>query len=173
MARTVYYIRSHEADGTNEYTQITGTEFYSLVSTEEGKKRCFIRLVEEDSSDAPTIVIETTKDQYNKWRRDYDAERYKIHNKSYTEISYDGIREEIEEPVGGMDPQEYVIGLEIADRIRDVYRELNETDKQIFSKSFVESPKKTISKIADELGMSRMAVSRRVKKIQEKILKKL
>ena len=53
MARTVYYIRSHEADGTNEYTQITGTEFYSLVSTEEGKKRCFIRLVEEDSSDAP------------------------------------------------------------------------------------------------------------------------
>ena len=27
MARTVYYIRSHEADGTNEYTQITGTEF--------------------------------------------------------------------------------------------------------------------------------------------------
>ena len=72
-----------------------------------------------------------------------------------------------------MDPQEYVIGLEIADRIRDVYRELNETDKQIFSKSFVESPKKTISKIADELGMSRMAVSRRVKKIQEKILKRL
>ena len=40
MARTVYYVWSHAADGTNEYKQITGTEFYSFVSTEEGKKRC-------------------------------------------------------------------------------------------------------------------------------------
>ena len=63
--------------------------------------------------------------------------------------------------------------MEIAERIREVYRELDEKDKQIFSMSFVVSPKMTISKIADELGMSRTTVSRRVKKIQEKILKRL
>ena len=132
-----------------------------------------VRLEGDDSIESPTIVIETTKEQYRKWRKEYDAERYKVNNYKPSEVPSDRIHEEIGQLEGGIDPQEYVIGMEIAERIREVYRELDEKDKQILSMSFMASPKMTISKIADELGMSRTTVSRRVKKIQEKILKRL
>ncbi len=45
MPKTMYFIKVRMADGSYEYKQITGREFYSLVSTEEGKRRRFIRLV--------------------------------------------------------------------------------------------------------------------------------
>lgn len=49
------------------------------------------------------------------------------------------IREEVEEPEVGTDTQEYVIGMEIADRIQEVHRELDEKDKQIFSMRFIKT----------------------------------
>jgi RNA polymerase sigma factor (sigma-70 family) len=90
----------------------------------------------------------------------------------YSSIDED-FYEELEETVGGTDPQEFVIGMEIADRIREVYRDLDEKDKQIFSKRFIKNPRMTKSQIAKELGMTRSSVSRRVKKIQERILRGL
>ena len=173
MAKTVYYIKVRMADGEEEYKQITGKDFYSLVSTEEGKKRCFVKLPGDENADVPTVVIETTKEQYREWRREYDAERYKNHNQQYSEVSYERIYEELEETVGGTDPQGFVIGMEIADRIREVYRDLDEKDKQIFSKRFIKNPRMTKNQIAKELGMTRSSVSRRVKKIQEMILRRL
>ena len=173
MPKTMYFIKVQMADGSYEYKQITGKEFYSLVSTEEGKRRRFIRMAGDDQSDVPTIVIEATEEQYRKWRREYDAERYKTHKQEYSEVSYEWVREEIEEPEGGTDPQEYVIVREIADRIREVYRELDDKDKQIFSMRFIQSQAVPTTKIAKELGMTRTSVSRRVKKIQEMILKRL
>lgn len=173
MPKTMYFIKVQMADRTNEYKQITGKEFYSLVRTEKGKKRRFIRLAGDDQSDEPTIVIETTEDQYRKWRSEYDAERYNNHKRKYLDISYEWIRDEVEEPEGGIDPQEYVIGREIADRIREVYRELDEKEKKIFSMKFIQNPPVSTTKIAEDLGMTRTSVSRRVKKIQELILKRL
>ena len=74
----------------------------------------------DDYIEAPTIVIEATKEQYRKWRKEYDSERYKINNYKPSEVPCDRICEEIEQLEGGIDPQEYVIGMEIAERIREV-----------------------------------------------------
>ena len=172
MARMVYFIKVRNPDGSSEYRQISGRDFYSLVNTDGGKKRFFEKL-EGDSDGLPTILIESSEEQYRKWRTEYDGKRYSHRRKKYLEIPYGAVLEMLDKPDDGTDPQEYVIGMEVADRIRGVYRELDEKDKWIFQQRFIREPKMPIYKVAKELGMATKTVRKRQKKIQEKILKAL
>ena len=166
MARMEYCVKVLDADGKYEYKQISGKEFYALVNSDEGKKRRFVRLVGSKSEDLPTIMIEATDDQYREWRKEYDDSRRLKQSGKHCEVSYERIRFCLDDPEGGIDPLECVIGMEVADRIREVYRELGEKDKIIFKYRFMYSPRMSISAISKEVGVNRKTVSRRVKRIQ-------
>jgi hypothetical protein len=73
--KTTYLVWKDPAcGGTNpEWQEISGKEFYALVSTDKGRKRRFVRLfsTEPDSSDGD-IVMEATAEEYRKWRKEKD-----------------------------------------------------------------------------------------------------
>jgi DNA-directed RNA polymerase specialized sigma subunit len=73
--KTTYLVWKDPACGgiNPEWQEISGKAFYALVSTDEGRKRRFVRLfsTEPDGSDGE-IVMEATAEEYRRWRKEKD-----------------------------------------------------------------------------------------------------
>lgn len=77
--QTTYLVwKKPPCNGVNpHWLEITGQEFYTLVRSPEGRNRYFIKLgseIEDGSDDK--IIIETTKAEYVKWRKEKDHSDY-------------------------------------------------------------------------------------------------
>jgi hypothetical protein len=77
--KTIYFIwKDPSCNGINpEWEKITGQRFYFLVRSPEGNGRFFIKLNSTDKNgDDRRIVIEATKNEYVKWRKEKDHSDY-------------------------------------------------------------------------------------------------
>lgn len=64
-------------NGNNiEWLELTGREFFALVSRSENKMRRFIKLDNSICSEADVIFIEATEPQYRKWRSENSHHKY-------------------------------------------------------------------------------------------------
>jgi len=59
-----------------EWQEITGGEFYTLVSSPEGKNRRFITLPDVDDDSDGVIVMEATEEKYRDWKREKNHSDY-------------------------------------------------------------------------------------------------
>ena len=96
--KTKYLIwKKPSCDGINpQWQDITGEEFYSLVSSPEAKGRYFVKLqsINEDGSDG-IIVMEATKEEYVTWRKEKDHSDYiQEHCGGYAQVSYHALESE-------------------------------------------------------------------------------
>jgi len=78
MKATYFVWKDPSCNGVNpDWREITGSDFYNLVRSLEGKGRFFVKIgaVNEDEGDA-SIVMESTKTEYVKWRKEKDHSDY-------------------------------------------------------------------------------------------------
>ena len=70
MKKTIYLAQaSLSEDG--RLVEITGREFYDIVTSVLGEKRYFVRLTDDIDYEGTEIIIEAPKDYYNEWRKEY------------------------------------------------------------------------------------------------------
>lgn len=77
MKKTVYLIKRRILDEQDEkLIEVTGEEFNQLIKSLTGEKKYFIRLTNDIAYESDEIFIEVSRDEYKKWRKEYDAHRH-------------------------------------------------------------------------------------------------
>lgn len=59
-----------------EWTELSGQEFYAMMSKPENKCRRFIRLGNDICSEDDVLTIEATETEYRDWKREQNAHEY-------------------------------------------------------------------------------------------------
>lgn len=77
MKKFYYRWKDESCNGVNpEWVEMTGKEFIDFRRNPKNKHRRFVRYI-DDYSEAPIIILETTKQKYDEWNREHLDEIYK------------------------------------------------------------------------------------------------
>ena len=178
MSKKYFVWKDPACGGINiEWLEITGKEFYSMMKLPENKERRFVRLGNEVCKDDDVIYMEATEAQYLSWRKEKDERLYRQKvNSSYKTISMDveaaGVEDVlVEETVADeqMNTEEQVInGLDAA-QVRKALEDFTEEEVKILLAIYVH--KRKFVSVAEELGVSRQAVSKRAERLLARLKK--
>ncbi len=76
--------------GEEQLLEISGSEFYRIVSDLEGERRYFIRLTDDLDFECAEILIEVPKEEYLAWKKENNHYLYQRQLKSYyAEVPFD------------------------------------------------------------------------------------
>jgi len=182
--RTTYLIWKDPACNGQapDWQEITGNEFLALVRSPEGKNRHFIKLAStNDDSGDETIVMESTKSEYVKWRKEKDHADYirKYQQKSgYQVVSYHAIESanDAEGCTGEETLEDGEVNLE-ADFMKSVEQgllkealaQLSEDEYRLLEYFYMSATKGTVRKYSEITDLPIMTVQNRKKAILKKI----
>ncbi len=178
MKKTVYLIKKKILEDQEEkLIEVTGEEFYQLTKSLAGQKRYFIRLTDDITYEDAEIIIETSQDEYKKWRKEYDAHRYLAStDNELVIISLDSR----ELPVSQVllcgitdrdDPETSLIRKDDYGRLKNALMQLTPEERWLIGRLYLNEILFTEREVAEELHITQQAVSKRKKKILEKMRK--
>ena len=128
MSKTYLVWKDSNCNGKNvEWIRMNGKEFISFIRLPENKDRYFIRL-DDPTGNTDIIFIETTKEEYDKWKYEYNQ---KYRNESYKkDMNYSTIS--IQEILHT--ENSFVLESQISDDLEDVEKKasINSDLKLIF-----------------------------------------
>jgi len=174
--KTTYFIwKNPLCGGINpEWQEITGQAFYALVKSHEGRNRRFVKLpsTNGDGSDG-VIVMESTEIEYRKWRKEKRHTEYlqKV-NPGYKQVSYHALESDDgcygEELIGDIDISYDEIELSmLRERLQVALKSLSENDMLLIDLFYRQNKKQP--EIAEMLGITQQAVSKKLKSVLEKL----
>ncbi len=178
MSKKYFVWKDPACGGINiEWLEITGNEFYSMMKLPENKRRRFVRLGNEVCKDDDVIYMEATEAQYLDWRKEKDERLYRQKiNSLYKKISMDVRVADIEDVLveetvadERMNTEEQAINGIDAAQVRKALEDFTEEEVMILLAIYVDE-RKFVS-VAEELGVSRQAVSKRTKRLLARLQK--
>ncbi|MDR1631150.1 MAG: hypothetical protein LBS36_13210 [Oscillospiraceae bacterium] len=175
----IYLIRKGPADsdGIPAWVQLSGRAFYAFLQTPEAKGRHFIKLPElpEDSGDN-TIVIEASKSEYVKWRREKDRGDYlRERADGISVVSYHALETDDgcfgEECVADMETDVEAACLKASEPsiLRQALSILTEDEYRMIKFLYLSEEKHTEQEYADLTGIPRRTICGRKNRILKKI----
>ena len=180
-----YYIEDKDGDicsedGKRRFRKISGSEAYAFLSSADGKKKRFIKLLYDDNVE---VNVEIPRSQIKKHRVDERHEQYMADTAKeygFGIVAYDGV------PVpGGEESLTYaeLIADTTVDVVQEVlrlmdlktlYKALDSLDQKEFEviyELYLKDPRSSARQLARKLGISHTVLNRRKKRIFEKIKK--
>ena len=149
--------------------EISGSEFYRIVSDLEGERRYFIRLTDDLDFECAEILIEVPKEEYLAWKKENNRYLYQRQLKSYyAEVPLDDAllflyMESPNEPERLFEKRENLI------RLQNAFASLTEEEKELIWLLYLCKEPLTETQAASVLHISHPAVHKRKKKILEKM----
>lgn len=165
---------SHRGASTERLIEISGREFYQLVSDTEGEQRYFIRLADDMDFACAEILIEVPKTDYLIWKQENNQYLYKRSVKSrYTEVPFDDallfLSEKRNEALETAPPEEIIEKMENLNQLQKAFAGLTEEEKELIWLLYLCKEPLTETQAASVLHISQSAVHKRKKKILEKM----
>lgn len=184
MKRYFIWKDAAHAGEEDNWLEISGRKFCELIKKPENCERRFI-FVPSDDEIEDEFYYETTPERYNEWHKEYMCELrkkdYKIkHPIEFVSLDMPMFDEEGEETTLGdllpsSDYDDYIEQEELEEQLsllRKALAELSDEEMYIINRLFLDNPKgKSERDIAAEMGIPRMTLNSRKKKIFEKIKK--
>lgn len=177
MKKTIYLIKKNAFEDSQEKLQeISGKEFYRLVSEMPGKYRYFIRLVDNIDYEGAEIIIETSPEEYVDWRKSYDAQRYaeKIGRK-YVQIPLEEAaleqRQQFHMYTEYGDPEARFFQKEDYRNLEAALDSLSAEERRLIEMLYLHEEPLTLRQAAECLGVSVSTIHNRKEKIIEKMRK--
>jgi DNA-directed RNA polymerase specialized sigma subunit len=179
--KTIYFIwKDPSCNGINpKWEKITGQKFYFLVRSPEGKGRFFIKLDGTDKNgDDRRIVIEATKNEYVKWRKEKDHSDYvqeQQQNSGFQFVSYqyldseDALLNEASLEDTGINIEADYIESDEKAALKKALSQLSEDEYHMIGYFFLSGNKGTVRGYADITGIPVMTVQNRKKALLKKI----
>ena len=160
-----------------DWQEITGKQFYNLVSSSAGKDRFFVKLAstDQDGGDG-TIVMEATQADYAEWMREKNHADYLMRfSKGITVLSYHGMKSDDGEYYGeellpnpGSDIEGRHIG---AIAIEAALAELTDEEYRLIEFLYLSDKPGTLRDYERESGIPKSTVSRKQKLAFKKLKK--
>jgi len=177
--KTTYLVwKDPFCNGVNpEWQELTGQEFLAFIRLDENKKRRFIKLysTSDDGSDGD-IMIEATEEAYDDWKKEKNRSDYlRRCNEDYTVLSYhameteDGCYGEELLPDESVNVEDDCFLTMDKKMLKAALAQLTETEKQLIDLFYRQE--KSQPEIAEMLGITQQAISKRMKKILIKLRK--
>ena len=172
MKKTIYLAQaSLSEDG--RLVEITGREFYDIVTSVLGEKRYFVRLTDDIDYEGTEIIIEAPKDYYNEWRKEYRRHLdIRKANSLYKEVSYE---DKVLTILDDLYEKDYVIDVierkEDIEKLKRIYRCLTEQEQYLIYMLYLTEHPMSEGELAKILNISQQAVNKRKKKILSKLEK--
>lgn len=172
MKKTIYLAQaSLSEDG--RLVEITGREFYDIVTSVLGEKRYFVRLTDDIDYEGTEIIIEAPKDYYNEWRKEYRRHLdIRKANSQYKEVSYE---DKVLTILDDLYEKDYVIDVierkEDIEKLKRIYRCLTEQEQYLIYMLYLTEHPMSEGELAKILNISQQAVNKRKKKILSKLEK--
>ena len=155
--------------GKEQLLEISGSEFYRIVSDLEGERRYFIRLTDDLDFECEEILIEVPKEEYLAWKKENNRYLYQRQLKSYyAEVPFDDAllflcMEQSNEPEHLFEKRENLI------RLQNALASLTEEEKELIWLLYLCKEPLSETQAASVLHISQQAVNKRKKKILEKM----
>ena len=70
MKKKIYLAKVNHKTANHRLSEISGSEFYRIVSDLEGERRYFIRLTDDLDFECAEILIEVPKEEYLAWKKE-------------------------------------------------------------------------------------------------------
>lgn len=172
MKKTIYLAQaSLSEDG--RLVEITGREFYDIVTSVLGEKRYFVRLTDDIDYEGTEIIIEAPKDYYNEWRKEYRRHLdIRKANSLYKEVSYE---DKVLTILDDLYEKDYVIDVierkEDIEKLKRIYKCLTEQEQYLIYMLYLTEHPMSEGELAKILNISQQAVNKRKKKILSKLEK--
>ena len=172
MKKTIYLAQaSLSEDG--RLVEITGREFYDIVTSVLGEKRYFVRLTDDIDYEGTEIIIEAPKDYYNEWRKEYRRHLdIRKANSLYKEVSYE---DKVLNILDDLYEKDYVIDVierkEDIEKLKRIYSCLTEQERFLIHMLYLTEYPVSEGELAKILNISQQAVNKRKKKILSKLKK--
>jgi DNA-directed RNA polymerase specialized sigma subunit len=178
MSKKFYIWKDPACAGVDiEWLEVSANKFFSLLKLPENKFRRFIRLGNDISMEADIIYIEATEKQYWEWRREQNAhDHIRRINSAYENVSLDLPAGEKEVSSLGEvipDPEVDVEGQALAKIFHEApgryFGQLSEDEHQFLADLYIKG--KTMVEMAAERGVSQPAITKRHKRLLERLKK--
>ena len=166
-----------------EWIEMTGKEFYRFTSRPENAGRRFIVLDDRFNEGADIITIEANEEEYQKWKKEYDHQRYldKLELERETVSLYDAIsmHEDLsyEEVIADEDinVEETIIQQVTNNSFRIVLSQLDKQEQKMVEFLFVTNRSLTESQMSAKYGIpqttlnsKKLAIRRKLRALLEK-----
>ncbi len=178
MKKTIYLVKKQVLDDQEEkLIEVTGKEFYQRINSPEGAEVYFIRLTDDIAYEDAEIIIETSQNEYKKWRKEYDAHRHLASTSNELVIISLGSREL---PVSqallcgitdGDNPETSLIRKDDYKKLKNALMQLTPEERWLIGRLYLNEILCSERELAEELHITQQAVSKRKKKILEKMKK--
>ena len=183
MKKLFFRWKDENCNGVNpEWVEMTGKEFLDFKRNPKNKHRKFAEYIDE-YQESETIVMEVTKDTYNRWhcedviRKRKRTERMEA---GYKEISMD-------EEICGQNVEDFTLHDVLADdsidveqdaikrcelsRLKAALKHLETEEMELLTALFLTDNPLNEREYAERLGVSQPAINKQKKMIMEKIRK--
>lgn len=170
MKKTIYLAKDRFFE-EGKLVEITGREFYDIVTSLLSEKRYFIKLTDDIDYEGAEIIIEVSKDYYNEWRKEYrrHLDIRKV-NSLYEEVPYE---DSMFAALGSLYEEDYIIDmLERKNEMRQlkrIYNLLTEEEQYLIYMLYLADYPLSESELAKSLHISQPALHKRKKKILKKL----
>ena len=170
MKKTIYLAKDKVSE-EGKLVEMTGKEFYDIVTSVLGERRYFIRLTDDIDYEGTEIIIEAPKDYYNEWRKEYRRHLdIRKTNSLYKEVEYE---DSVLTALEGLYEEDYVIDMverkNDMERLENIYKMLTEEEQYLIYMLYLAECPLSESELAKGLHISQPAVHKRKKKILKKL----
>ena len=144
--------------GKEQLLEISGSEFYRIVSDLEGERRYFIRLTDDLDFECAEILSEVPREEYLVWKKENNRYLYQRQLKSYyAEVPFDDAllflcMEQSNEPEHLFEKRENLI------RLQNAFASLTEEEKELIWLLYLCKEPLTETQVASVLHISQPAV---------------
>ena len=161
---TIYLVKknAHSRKNNTEWIELSAKEFFDFLKTDSAKNRYFIRLQDDYPGNANPIVIEASRSDYLKWKKEHDHQRYldkqraavkTISLEAMTDADYENEPSLISRH--GLPEKEVIRECTLRD-IAEAVSKLSKRDRVIFEELFDEygEPRCTLTDFAQKYGLT-------------------
>ena len=179
--KNIYLIKQDPNSSKEDvvWVQMGRKEFGAFIQSDAANGRCFARLPKDDD-EAPNIIYETDKESYADWRvekRHFQYLRDCEIEKGYELISYDALGPETELSAEGsitdisVDAEVEALHQVDLEILSMALKELSEEEYQLIHALYLMEKPMTVRELGKQLGVHFTTVSKRTRKVLEKLKK--
>ena len=179
--KKIYLVKKDpSAEAKDNWIVMSGEEFHDFISTAEGQRRKdSFEVLEACSEDDVMIVAECGRTNASEWKRDRDRARYTRNMKILGDYIEVGLNEKVsgdedlvyEDSIASPDefPEDTVIVKMTKEKLSVAILKLNDSERDMINKMFLEEPHMSEREYAEYAHMTRALVNRQKYRVLEKL----